>query len=209
MLAAIAAVLLCAAAPARAQEGAAGRDVRQPALNVRPFEEVALRGKQLIEEGKLGRELSLDVNATAELSEDGVLRPETLKVVWTLPADETVRGLAHQLLSAVGESRLFGALEGAKSVRLGLKLDRRSVNVLAAAELASAEEAKRYAEGYEMLRYLGAAAKRGTDEGALYGWLRFASEGKMFKMTFEGPRDEVARVLAHALEKSAAKRAAQ
>lgn len=206
LLLAACAALLCGAGAARAQE-AEGRGVLKPSVNVRPFEDVALRGKQLIEQGRLGRETTLDVTATAELAGDGSLRPETVKVVWAAAeADETVTSLSKQLLTAVSESRIFSALEGAKSVRLGLKLDRQNVSVLVAAEMPSELEALRYADGYGMFRELGVRSKRGTDEGALYEWLRFASDGKMFKMTFEAPRGEVARIIANALERSAAKR---
>ena len=50
--------------------------------------------------------------------------------------------------------------------------------------------------------------KRGTDEGELYKRLGFTSEGKMFKMSFEMPRDEAARMIERMLEKKAAKAAA-
>ena len=204
-LLAVGAALLCCAGVARAQ-GDEGRGVRQPSFNVRPLEDVARRAKQLVEQGKLGRETTLDVSATAELAADGSLKRETVNVVWASAADETVTSLSDQLVNAVSDSRMLSALEGAKAVRLGLRLDGQNVSVLLAAELPSALEAQRYAEGYDMLRRVGLASKRATDEGALYEWLRFASDGKMFKMTFEGPRGAVARMVADALERSAAKR---
>ncbi|HEX8282361.1 MAG TPA: hypothetical protein VF588_03360 [Pyrinomonadaceae bacterium] len=211
LLLALAALLLCGAALAQAQERRheGGDGVLQPTVNVKPFEEVALLGKQLVEQGKLGPDTTINVSATAERMEDGRLRPESVKVQWHTAPDETVTTLAHKLLTALSESRVLGALEDAKSVRLGLKLDRQNVSVLVAGEMPTEIEASRYVEGYKMFLRLGVMAKRGTDEGRLYERLGFSSEGKMFKMSFEMPRDEAARMIADMLAKKAAKAASQ
>jgi hypothetical protein len=179
----------------------------RPMINVKPFEDLALTGKRLVDEGKLGPDTTLDVSATAELMGDGRLRPETVQVFWLAPTDETLAQLTQQLLTAVSESRMLGALEGAKSVRLGLKLDRQNVSVLVASEMPSADKAGKFADGYNILVRTGAEVKRGMAEGTLYERLRFTSDGKVFKMSFEMPRAEAGRMIADMLEKRATKAA--
>lgn len=209
VLFALAALLLCAG-PAQAQqrEGEASADVRPPAVNARPFEDLALAGRQLVEQGKLGPDTVFEVTATAEREADGRLRPESVKVVWHKPADEAVAALAQRLLTAFSESRVLGGLEDAKAVRLALRLDRQNVSFRMACEMPAESEAEKYAAGYGALVRMGIIAKSGTDVGELYKRLGFSSEGKTFKMSFEMSRAEVARVLAEMLARSAQRKAA-
>ncbi len=206
----LAALLLCCAGLASAQEGRQEETAapRPPSINVKAFEDVALRGKQLVEQGKLGPDTTLHVVATAESDEDGRLRAETVNIEWHTAPDESVTALAQQFITAFSESRLLGALGDVKAVRLALKLDRQNVSVQVAAETPSESEARKYADGYGMMVKLAEIKKRGTDEGELYKRLRLTSEGKMFKMSFEMPRDEAARMIADMLAKKAAKAAA-
>lgn len=221
-LLALGALLLCGAGLARAQEGQkpapkpqefeeAGPSIAVPraVVNVKSFEDVALAGRQLVERGKLGPETALEVTATAERAEDGRLRPESVKIEWHTSADEAVAALAQRLLVAFSESRVLAPLEGVKTVRLGLKLDRQNVSVLVAGEMPSEVEAARYAEGYGFLLKTARMVKSGTDEGRLYERIAIASEGKTFKMTFEMPRGEAARMISEMLARRAAKAAAQ
>ena len=203
---ALAALLICAGLGA-AQEAGAGESAgpRRPTVNVRPFEEIALEGKRLVENGKLGHDTVLDVSATAERAEDGRLKPESVKVEWRAGADEQLSELAQKVLVAFSESRVLGGLENVKAVRLALKLDRQNVSVLVACETPSETDAERYALGYGTLVKMGATIKRGTDEGSLYERLGFSSEGKVFKMTFGMPRAEAVRMIADMLAKRAAK----
>lgn len=200
---ALAALLLCAGlAQAQEQYQEESANLRRPMVNVKPFEDMALRGKQLVEQGKLGPDTTLDVSATAERAADGRLKPESVQVSWhQAPADETTAMLAQQALTAFSESRVLGALDGVTTVRLALKLDRQNVSVTMALEMPAELDANRYVEGYRLLVRAGTVAKNGTDEGELYKRLDFSSEGKMFKMSFEMPRAEAARMVADMLER--------
>lgn len=205
VLFALAALLLCAGL-AQAQERTDAEAARRPpSVNVRPFEDLALRGRQLVEQGKLGPDTTLDVSATAERGADGRLKPESVVIQWHAPTDETLTTLTRQVLNAFSESRVLSALEGATAVRLALKLDRQNVSVQVACEMAAELDASRSADGYGLMVRAAGFARSGTDEGELYKRLDFSSEGKTFKMTFQMPRAEAARML----ERLAAKTAAQ
>lgn len=210
VLFALAALLLCAGL-AQAQErtdGEAEAVRRPPSVNAKPFEELALRGRQLVEQGKLGPDTTLDVSATAERDADGRLKPESVQVLWHASTDETLAALARQALNAFSESRVLSTLEGATAVRLALKLDRQNVSVQVACEMAAELDASRNAQGYGLMVKAAAFSRSGTDEGELYKRLDFSSEGKTFKMSFQMPRAEAARMIADMLARKAAKAAA-
>lgn len=209
LLFALAALLLCAGFAQAQNDGGAEAVRRPPSINVKPFEDLALRGRQLVEQGKLGADTVFDASATAEREADGRLRPDSVQVFWNVAADEAVMRLAQQALTAFSESKVLGGLEGVKTVRLALRLDRQNVSFQVACETPGEIEAQRYADGYGTLARMGALVKKGTDEGELYKRLGFSSEGKMFKMSFEMPRAEAARMIGSMLERLAAKTAAQ
>lgn len=210
VLSALAALLLCAGlgqAQERGDGAAAG--TRRPAFNVKPFEDLALEGKLLVEQGKFGPETALDVSATAELAEDGRLRPESVSIAWhRQPSDPVAEMMARKVIAALSESRVLSAVEGATAVRFALRLDRQNVSVTAACEMPAESEAEKYAQGYGLLLKAATISRSGTDEGQLYNRLGFSSEGKTFKMFFEMPRAEAARIIADMLARKAAKAAA-
>ncbi|HEY0170936.1 MAG TPA: hypothetical protein VGB98_07930 [Pyrinomonadaceae bacterium] len=210
VLFALAALLLCAG-QGRAQERNDGEtsSPRRLTVNVKPFEDLAMEGKLLVERGKLGPDTTLDVSATAERAEDGRLKPESVQVSWHTPADETLATLARHVLTAFSESRVLSAFDGVTAVRLGLKLDRQNVSVTVACETPAESDARKYADGYGMMIKIAVMSKKGTAEGRLYESLGFTSEGKVFKMSFEMPRDEAARMIAEMLARRAAKAAGQ
>jgi len=180
----------------------------RPSVNVKPLEDVALKGKQLVEAGRLGPDTMLDLSATAERAVDGRLKPETVRLSGLDGADHDVAALAMQLVTAVGESRVLAILDGATTIRLGLKLDGRNVSVLVSGLMPSADKARQTADGYAILVKMATQHRAGTAEARLYDRLRFASEDKVFKMSFEMPRDEAARMIADMLAKKAARAAA-
>src|SRR5918992_258441 len=46
-------------------------------INTKPFEDIAVKGKELFDQGKLNFNSAIDVTATGDLNEDGTLKPET------------------------------------------------------------------------------------------------------------------------------------
>src|SRR5256714_920729 len=81
---------------------------RPPTINTKPFEDIALKGKELIEQGKLDlKNSTLDVTATAERNDDGTLKPETVNINWNSPSDENTNALAQQLVTALSQSTVL------------------------------------------------------------------------------------------------------
>jgi hypothetical protein len=178
---------------------------RPPMVNTMPFEDIARRTKELVEQGKLDATNTVELSVVAERNDDGTFKPETVKLTWVSSNVETVTTLAQQLVVAVSQSKILSVLEGAKLMRMSLKLDRRNVSIRMSVEMASEEHAQSYAISYETLLSVARRTKEGTAEGELYNSLKFQSDGKQFVMTFEMPTQAVCKIISDALAKKAAR----
>lgn len=175
---------------------------RPPVINTKPFEDIALKGKTLYEQGKLNVNTTLDIFVTAERNEDGTLNRDTVKIEGAAN-DESVATLAQEFITALSESRVLSVLKGAKEVRMHLKLDKENVAVRIATDVESDARASQMATGYGILLLTARKAKEGTDEGELWNRLKVSAEGKQFVMTFEMPRDAAGKMIADMLAKKA------
>lgn len=175
-------------------------------INTKPFEDIAVKGKELFDQGKLNLSSVIDVTATAALNEDGTLKPETINLDWgTTTSDQTTADLAQQLITAMSQSRVLVVLKGAKQVRISLKLDQQTVKIAVMSDLPTEAEAMNTALGCSALVAIGKQAKKGTNEGVLYENLKFESAGKQFAMSFEMPKDAAGRMITDMLAKRAGK----
>jgi hypothetical protein len=175
-------------------------------INTKPFEDIAVKGKELFDQGKLNLDTAIDVTATGELNADGTLKPETVNINWaTPPSDQNAADLAQQLITAMSQSRVLVVLQGAKDVRISLKLDQQTVKIVVMSDLPSADEAMKTALGCQALVAIGKQAKRGTNEGVLYENLKFDSDGRQFAMNFEMPKDAAGKMITEMLAKKAGK----
>ncbi|MBC7929801.1 MAG: hypothetical protein H7Z38_04460 [Rubrivivax sp.] len=182
--------------------------VRPPGnINTKPFEDVAVDGKKLIDEGKLDlKNSTIALTATAERNEDGTLK-DGFKIEGAAD-NESLSLLSQQLITALSQSKVLVMLQGAKVIRIGLKLDQQNVSITVESELESADIAEKSAMGYAFLAGMGRTAKKGTDEAELYNNLKFKNDGKQFMMSFEMPKESAGKLITDMLAKKAAKEAA-
>jgi outer membrane biosynthesis protein TonB len=174
-------------------------------INTKPFEDIAVKGKELFDQGKLNLDSVIDVTATAALNEDGTLKEETVKLDWKTASDQNTADLAQQLITAMSQSKVLVILKGAKDVRISLKLDQQNVKIEVLSDLPNADEAMKTALGCSALVAIGRSAKKGTNEGVLYDNLKFDSDGKQFAMNFEMPKDAAGKMITEMLAKKAGK----
>jgi outer membrane biosynthesis protein TonB len=175
-------------------------------INTKPFEDIAVKGKELFDQGKLKLDTAIDVTATGALNEDGTLKPETVKIDWgTTPSDQNTADLAQQLITAMSQSKVLVVLKGAKDVRISLKLDQQTVKIAVVSDLPTETEAMNTALGCSALVAVGRKVKQGTNEGILYENLKFESAGKQFAMNFEMPKDAAGKMITEMLAKKANK----
>jgi hypothetical protein len=178
---------------------------RPPVVNTMPWTDLAQRGKELFDQGRLGPDTRLDVTARGERADDGTLKPETVVLKWTAATDETTASLAQQFFTALSQSKALGALEGAKDVSVRLRLDETNASFSITAGMPSDERAKQLSEGYGMLVRLATTQKKGTLEGELYEAVRFASDGRLFTFAFEMPKERLCGIVTEMLAKKAAR----
>lgn len=197
------ALLAAAAAPqARAQEE--GSAVKAPLVNIRPFEDLARKGKEMQDQGRLDLGGNMEFRAAAELYEDGTLQPHTV----TLESASTNEGamtLAMHLVKAVSQSRVLSLTNGAKRARFTLRLDPRVLAFSIAAEVESGARAGQLAEGYGVLIARAREDFRGKDEGELYQALNVSADGRQFVVNFEIPRAFADKVMAEFFAREAAR----
>jgi hypothetical protein len=175
-------------------------------IDGQPFIRLAEQGRLLVETGRIGQESAFELAATAELNEDGSFKPESVKFESRAEADAEVQALWRQLITAVGESRMLGALrDDAKAVRFVARLDRENVALALETEFSSAGEALKWANGYGILFRMAGKSKSGTDEGSLYDAVKFAADGKVFRVSFEMPKTYAAKAFAGMLDRRAAR----
>lgn len=194
-------LLAAPAAPSSAQEAGQKQGVRPaPPVNVRPFKDFLAEATRLLDEGRLSRQTAFDSTIDAELDASGSLKPETIQARNTAGDAEGMR-LAARLIEAISESRLLSILDGAKEVRLAVKLDGNVFSASASGELESEEKAAQYAHGYGLLFHAARLQKKDTRFDELYGGLSAASEGRRFFMKLELPKEAAVRLFRKAAEK--------
>jgi hypothetical protein len=197
------------AAEAQMDEVEKQTGVKRPRINPGPWEDLAKEGKQLFDEGKLNVNSAVDVSATAERDADGKLKPESVNIKWnTPPADATTEMLARKVITAVSESKMLSALEGAKGVDMSLKVGEQDIAVVIGNQFPSAAEAEKVANAYAMLLLGARIARNGTEDAELYRSVKVSQDGSRFVITFQMPKDAAGKMITDILSKKAAKDAA-
>jgi hypothetical protein len=170
---------------------------------------LAKEGKQLFDEGKLKIHASVDVSATAERDADGKLKPESVNIKWNKqPPDETTEMMARKVITAVSESKMLSALDGAKGVDMSLKVDEQDIAVVIGNQFPSAAEAEKVANAYAMLLLGARVARSVTEDAELYRSVKVSQDGSRFVITFKMPKDAAGKMIGDMLSKKAAKDAA-
>jgi hypothetical protein len=175
---------------------------RPPEVNTKPFEDIARKGKELIDQGKLDlKNNTLDVTATAERDDDGTLKPDSVHINWNTTSDENTNALAQQLVMAFSQSKVLSTLRGVKGVQMALKLDQQNVSVKLASEFPSDDAASKYAITYALFVVAEREHKKGTQEGELFNNLKVSNDGKQLVLTFEMPKDAAGKMITDLLAK--------
>jgi hypothetical protein len=179
-------------------------------INTKPFEDIAIKGKELFDQGKLNLNSGIEVTATGALNEDGTLKPETVQLHWVTASDENMAALAQQLLTAMSQSKVLVMLKNEKGampegVNISLKLDQQTVKIVVQTNMQTEDEASKAAIGFAGMVALGRMVKQGKDEAILYENIKFDSAGKQFSMNFEMPKDAAGQMIKEMLAKKANK----
>src|ERR1043165_6351697 len=73
-----------------------------PVVNTKPFEDIAVKGKELIDQGKLDlKNTAIEVTATAALNEDGTLKADTVQINCLTTSDKNTNNLFQHLMTTL------------------------------------------------------------------------------------------------------------
>ena len=180
---------------------AAENGVKRPKeINTRPFKDLLMAGQ---EEARSKGELNLDgvieLTVEADRSPDGKL---TNAKVTDKRGDKVLETTALEFIAALSDSGVLVFLEDAKHLRVTVKLDQTTVEIVAATEVDSEERARQLERTYGLMIVLGRLAKQGKDEEVYYNHTQVSSKEKEVSVKFAMPRAEMGAMLSkYAAEK--------
>jgi hypothetical protein len=160
--------------------------VKRPnAVNKRPFVDLLVKYNEMKDKGELDLNGPVEMTIEADRNTDGTL---SNVVVIRKSGDPKLIQATKDFVAALSASGALNFLEGTDHLMLTLKLDAVAVTVSASTEAASDAEARQKATGYNMLLFLGAAARKGRDEATIMSNTKVTASGKHITISFNLPR---------------------
>lgn len=169
---------------------------RLPKINTKPFTNLLMTGKRMVDEKQIDLNGTLELTVTAVRQPDGTLGDVKIEGA---ASDANLNKLAEEFVAALSDSKLFSVLTDMEQVRMGLKLDQETLAVNVVGDVKSAERAKEMATGYGGM--LAFARLKTSDDGELWKGVQISSDGANFVMDFKMTREAAAGLLAKQLAK--------
>jgi hypothetical protein len=167
--------------------------VRRPkTINKRPFVDLLVKYNELKEKGEIDLNKPVEMTIEADRNDDGTLRNV---VVTRKSGDPKLIEATKDFVAALSASGALDFLEGAGHLTLNLKLDDAAVSVSASTEVASPDDAKQMAGGYNLLLAGGAIAKKGRDEATIMRNTSVTYKGKVITLSFNLARSAITEML--------------
>lgn len=167
--------------------------VRRPrTVNKRPFVDLLVKYKEMKDKGELNLDNPVEMTIEADRNPDGSL---TNVRITRKSGDEKLIEATKDFVAALSASGVLDFLEGTEHLVLRIKLDGTQMAVSAETEMASADEARQKALGYNALLVGGAIFRSGRDEATLMSNTRVTSSGKQLTLSFNLPRATITEML--------------
>lgn len=179
---------------------AAENGVKRPnEINTRPFTDLLKAAKKRRDEKQLNLDGVIELTVDADRSPDGKLMNAK---VTDKRGDKVLELTALEFIAALSDSGVLIFLEDAKHLRVSVKLDQTTVEIVAATEVDSEERARQLERTYGLMIVLGRLAKQGKDEEVYYNHTQVSSKEKEVSVKFAMPRAEMGALLSkYAAEK--------
>jgi hypothetical protein len=165
---------------------------RPKTINKRPFVDLLVKYNELKDKGELDLSGPVEMTIEADRNDDGTLRNVQ---VTRKSGDPKLIEATKDFVAALSASGALDFLDGTDHLTLTLKLDEAAVSVSASTEAASAAEAQQKATGYNMLLFVGAAARKGRDEATIMKNTKVTASGKQITISFNLPRSAISDML--------------
>lgn len=164
---------------------------RPKEINTRPFKDLLAAAKKKKDSGELKLD-QIELTVEADRDPDGKLR--NAKVV-DKRGDKTLEAVAIDFISALSDSGVLDFLEDTKHLRVTVKIDDKTVEVVASSEVESADRARKLERTFSGMIVLGRIVKRGLDEEVYYNHTEVSSKEKEVSIKFSMPRGEMGALL--------------
>jgi hypothetical protein len=178
---------------------AAENGVRRPKeINTRPFKDLLVEAKKKKDSGELKLDGQIELTVEADRDPDGKLKNPK---VTDKRGDKKLEAVALDFISALSDSGVLEFLEDkkhseeTKHLRLTVKIDDKTVEVVASSEVGSADRARQLENTFSGMIVLGRIAKRGKDEEVYYNHTQVSSQDKEVSVKFSMPRAEMGALL--------------
>jgi hypothetical protein len=172
-----------------AKENGVGRPKE---INTRPFKDLLADAKKKKDSGELKLDGQIELTVEADREPDGKLK--NAKVA-DKRGDKKLEAVALDFIAALSDSGVLDFLEGTKHLRVTVKIDDKTVEVVASSEVESAERARTMERTFSGMIVLGRIAKRGKDEEIYYNHTQVSSKDKEVSVKFSMSRTEMGALL--------------
>ena len=164
-----------------------------PEINTKPFEDLLAEAKKKKDAGQLDLSGTIDLTAEGDRQDDGSIANPT--ITQRSGSNAELDAMAKAFISALSDSKVLAALKGTRHIRLKLTLDDKRLYVRVLTEVATADDAERMTNGYNMLLLAGAIKKRGKDEEAIFKNLKLRNDAREVTLTLDMPRSEASALV--------------
>lgn len=173
--------------------------VRRPKeINTRPFKDLLASAKKQKDSGELKLDGLIELTVEADRDPDGKLR--NAKVI-DKRGNKKLDAIAKDFIAALSDSGVLDFLEDpkypadTKHLRITVKVDDKTVEVVAASEVGSTTRARELERTFSGMIVLGRIARRGEDEEVYYNHSQVRPNEKEVSIKFSMPRDEMGALL--------------
>jgi hypothetical protein len=165
---------------------------RPKEINTRPFKDLLAEAKKKKDSGELKLDGQVELTVEADRDPDGKLR--NAKVA-DKRGDKKLEAVALDFIAALSDSGVLDFLEDTKHLRVTVKIDDKTVEVVASSEVESTERARKLEGTFSGMIVLGRVLKRGKDEEVYYNHTQVSSNEKEVSVKFSMPRGEMGDLL--------------
>lgn len=165
---------------------------RPKEINTRPFKDLLINARKMKDDKKLNLDGQIELTVEADRDPDGKLRNAKVS---DKRGDKTLEAVALDFIAALSDSGVLDFLEDTKHLRVTVKIDDKTVEVVASSEVGSADRARKLERTFNGMIVLGRIAKRGQDEEVYYNHSEVSSNEKEVSVKFSMPRGEMGALL--------------
>jgi hypothetical protein len=165
---------------------------RPKEINTRPFKDLLAAAKKKKDSGELKLDGQIELTVEADRDPDGKLRNAK---VTDKAGDKKLEAVALDFIAALSDSGVLDFLEDTKHLRVTVKINDKTVEVVASSEVESTDRARKLERTFNGMIVLGRIAKRGEEEETYYNHTEVSSNEKEVSVKFSMPRGEMGALL--------------